>query len=83
MFFKEEIQLQTSISPAAVSYTHLDVYKRQDHSYQGSSNCITLLKVVQGLLKVLPVVRKTSNTTMRTDHKYKNSNFIDKLLETN
>ena len=32
---------------------------------------------------MLPVVRKVSNTTMRTDHNYNNSSFIIKLLETN
>ena len=42
----------------------------------------TLLKLKQRLMKVLPVVRGTPNTTVRTDHNHENSHFIDKLIKT-
>ena len=33
-------------------------------------------------MKVLPVVRGTPNTTVRTDHNHENSHFIYILLKT-
>ena len=36
-----------------------------------------MLKLVQRLMKVLPVVRRTSGTTMRTDYKCNNNINVD------